>query len=88
MTSFDNVYSSSQFLLKNIMGGASSKAHGVCMVAGWVGFSSCGQLIAKHYRGAFPKKKVAGKDFWFAVRQHFRNIPAIIMYEAELEKNI
>jgi hypothetical protein len=37
------------------------------MVAGWVGFSSCGQLIAKHYRGAFPKKKVAGKDFWFAV---------------------
>lgn len=39
--------------------------HGSLMIAAWVGFTSIGIFIARHYKETWTHKTCGGKDSWF-----------------------
>ena len=45
------------------------KAHGIIMIFTWILFVSTGVLLARHFKPAWPEKKLCGKAIWFAIHR-------------------
>ena len=43
---------------------------GIIMSFTWLVLASCGILLARYYKGAWPNSTLCGKPVWFQVNQH------------------
>jgi hypothetical protein len=67
----------------NIQSGGSAqtnlmKAHGMIMIFTWLLFVSTGILIARHFKPAWPERKICGKPLWFAAHRAIMTSVAIL----------